>query len=388
MDFELSEEQRLLKRLARDLGDRFKDEVPVWERQDFIPPEDWERMRRALLEHQLLGLSVPEAYGGQGRPFLDLVLVLEEFGRCAPPLNWLMVSSSGGPVQILIALGSDFIKQEYLPRVIRGEMGCAVAMTEPEAGSATTDLATRAVLDGDDYVINGTKVFVGGSGSSELYVVYARLADRPGAAGIGALLVERDAPGLVFGKDSGLVGQRVATRREMIFRDCRVPRRNLVVQPGQFAGLMGAFNTERLQNSAWTLGMAQAAFEAALEYSQRRQQFGRPLCDFQMIQERLADMAVQLEAGRLLIYRAAAAVRDGSAPALASSIAKTFISEAGPRIIDTAIQIHGAYGLTRDLPLERLWRDARGMSIAAGTAQINKVRIVSELTGRRFNQRG
>src|SRR5262249_20581287 len=131
-----------------------------------------------------------------------------------------------------------------------------------------------------------------------------------------------------------------------------------------------------------------AAFEAALEYSQRRQQFGRPLCDFQMIQERLADMAVQLEAGRLLIYRAAAAVRDGSAPAPASSIAQTLISEAGPRIIDTAIQIHGAYGLTRDLPLERLWRDARGMSIAAGTAQINKVRIVSELTGRRFSQRG
>ncbi len=387
MDFQLSEEQQMLKKLVRSVADDFKAFVPEWERTGAIPDSAKESMRTALERHGLLGMTVPQNYGGQDRPFIDLVLVIEEFARYTQPLVWYVVGTSGGPVQIIIAFGSERIKNRYLTQLVSGRARCALAMTEPQAGSATTDLQTIAVPGKNGYILNGTKVFVGGAGSDQLYVVFASFDQKAGGRGIGALLLDKDSPGLTFGRDSGLISQRMTTRQEMVFQDCVVPAENLLVQPGHFGKLMGAFNTERIQNSAWSLGLAQGALEETLSYLQRRVQFGKKLVQFQMIQNIVADMVIGIEAGRFLVYRAATSVQAGTAPAYESALAKAFISEAAPRIIDSAIQVHGAYGLTTDLPLERMWRDARGLAIAAGTAQINKIRIVTEITGVKFDQR-
>lgn len=387
MDFEPTEEQQMLRALAREIGQRYRPHILEWEAGG-VPADVEREMIDTLQKRGLLGMTIPEEYGGQNRPFIDMIVVLEEFAKLAPPLAGMLLSSCSGPVQIIMAFGNEEIKRKYLSAIVRGEALVSVAMTEPDAGSATTELKTSATLVGDRYVINGTKVFVGGGGRHELYVVYVRLDGIQGARGVGALVVERGTPGLEFGRDLALLSQKFLSRYEVVFKDCAVPRENLLVKAGDFPKLMGSFNTERVHNSALCVGVAAAAFEDSLQYAQERRQFGKSLVEFQMIQDMLAEMATDLEAARLLVYRAATKVRDNQAPALDASYCKAFASKAARQITDMAVQIHGAYGLSGDLPIQRYWRDARGLAIAAGTEQIQKVRIVSELTGLRFNQRG
>jgi butyryl-CoA dehydrogenase len=387
MDFELSDEQRMIVATVRQISERFRPFVGEWERAGGVPPAANREVRDTLRDAGFLGMSIPEQYGGGGVAYLDFILALEEFNKFTPPLSRWAQSTAGGPAQLILASTNNIVREKYLRPLVTGEMEAAIAMSEAEVGSAVTDLQTRADADGDTYVVNGHKMWVGGGGDADIYDVFVRFDGIPGAKGVGGLVIERGTPGFSFGDDTGLVSQRFLTRRMLYFDNCRVPRENVLVQAGEFSRLMGAFNSERLQNTALILGCAGGAYELALMYAQERIQFGRPIVEFQLVQDMLAEMAVNLEAARMLLYRAATLTADGVTPALESSYCKLFSSQVAPRIIDLAIQVHGALGLSRDLPLERMWRDARGLALATGTVEVHKIRIVTELTGRRFDQR-
>jgi butyryl-CoA dehydrogenase len=386
MDFLLTEEQRRLKALVRDLAEKeFAPKAAGWDETGEV---DLGEIAVRLRDVGLLGMTIPEEYGGSGRPFLDFILALEELARVAYPPAFVLLSTCSGPVSIIQRLGSDAQRRRWLPPLVRGEMFCAVGMTEANAGSAASDVETTATLDGDAYVLDGSKLFVGGGGHVEIYVIFARFGGVPGPRGVGALVLEKGTPGFEFGQQIPFMGTRGIPRRELLFNRCRVPRAGVLVSEGGFARLMNDFNFERIHNATLSLGFAQGAFEQACAYVKQRRQFGRELCEFQGVQWMIADMATELEAARLLIYRAAAnADATGRADPLETSLAKRYASEAGIRVCDTALQLHGAYGYSKEFPLERFYRDARGIAIATGTVEIHKNNIASRVLGRKFSQR-
>lgn len=386
MDFLLTEEQRRLKALVRDLAEKeFAPKAAGWDETGEV---DLGEIAVRLRDVGLLGMTIPEEYGGSGRPFLDFILALEELARVAYPPAFVLLSTCSGPVSIIQRLGSDAQRRRWLPPLVRGETFCAVGMTEANAGSAASDVETTATLDGDAYVLDGSKLFVGGGGHVEIYVIFARFGGVPGSRGVGALVLEKGTPGFEFGQQIPFMGTRGIPRRELLFNRCRVPKTSVLVSEGGFARLMNDFNFERIHNATLSLGFAQGAFEQACTYVKQRRQFGRELCEFQGVQWMIADMATELEAARLLIYRAAAnADATGRADPLETSLAKRYASEMGIRVCDTALQLHGAYGYSKEFPLERFYRDARGIAIATGTVEIHKNNIASRVLGRKFSQR-
>ncbi len=263
----------------------------------------------------------------------------------------------------------------------------SVGMTEPEAGSALTDLTTRAVLKGDHYVLNGQKRFISGGGHSDWYMVYVRLSDRKGHKGIGGIVAEKGSPGFSFGKQEEFMGLHGMHSCDLIFEDCLVPKENLIIPEGGFAKLMQAFDVERCGNATQSLGIAWGALEAAKKYSKERMAFGKPICEFQAIQLLLADMAMKVEAARLLIYRAVVNAGNGLPSVFESSVAKCFANEIGKEVTDMAMQVFGGYGYSKEYPIERMLRDSRGWPLAGGTVQIQRINIASAMLGRRFNQR-
>jgi len=385
MDFQLTEEHRMLKRLAHDVAEKeFRPKAAEWdEKAEFLPQECFKK----LADLGFLGLPIPERYGGQGRGALEAILVIEELARVCRLAAWPVFESSVGPVRVIEQFGTEGLKERYLPPVCRGEMTIAVGMTEPEAGSALTDLRTRAVLDGDHYVINGQKRFVSGGGEAQAYVVYVRLSQQVGARGIGGIVVDKGTPGFSFGKQERFMGLRGIPSSDLIFEDCRVPKENLVVPEGGFSKLMTVFDLERCGNATMCLGIAQGALEESLKYSQERKQFGKDICEFQAIQFMLADMALKVEAARLLIYRAVVNAGEGLPSVVESNLAKCFANEMVREVAGLALQLHGGYGYSQDYPIERMLRDGWGWGVAGGTIQVQKVRIASQLLNRRFDQR-
>lgn len=262
-----------------------------------------------------------------------------------------------------------------------------IGMTEPEAGSALTDLKTKAVLQDGYYVVNGQKRWVSGGGKCQAFVVLVRLTGELGAKGIGVLIIETGTPGFTFGKQERLMGLHGHPITDLIFDDCRVPRENLLLPAGRFRDLLTATNIERLGEGATVLGIAQGAFEEALKYSQERKQFGKDICEFQAIQFMLADMAMKLESARLLLYKAAANSTAKGAIPLEAEMAKCACSQMAREVTSAALQIHGGYGYSKEYPVERMMRDAWVYGIAGGTEQMNKIVIAQELLHRRFDQR-
>ncbi len=386
MDFQLTVEQSQLKALVRQMAEKeFAPKAALWDERGTV---DLAEIAAPLRRIGILGMTIPEQYGGMGRPFFEFILALEELARVAYPPAFVLLSTCSGPVAIILRLGSEEQRRRYLPPLVSGEKFCAMAMTEAEAGSAASDLATAARRDGDDCLLDGHKLFVGGGGQFDLYVVFARFGGVPGPKGVGALILEKNAPGFSFGQQIPFMGTRGIPRQELLFNQCRVARENVLVTEGGFARLMNEFNYERIHNSALSLGFAQGAFDAACRYIKERRQFGRELCEFQGVQWMVADMATELEAARLLVYRAAAnADARGEADALETSLAKRYASEMSLKVCDTALQLHGAYGYSKDFPLERIYRDARGIAIATGTVEIHKNLIAARVLGRRFSQR-
>ncbi len=343
--------------------------------------------REQLGELGFLGIAHEEKYGGAGAPFSHALAVIEEFGKVCRPAAFQIFEANTGPAQALARLGSEEQRMRWLPDIIAGKKTMAVAISEPDAGSAATDMTTKAVATGDGFVVNGTKRWISNGGEADLYLVYARLSDAPGSRGIGAIVVESTMPGVSFGAPERLMGFRGIPSADVILQDVVVPKENLVVQAGDFPKLFGAFSIERMGNATMSLAIGQAALDKSIQYVQERKQFGKDIIDFQSIQSILADMLLQVDSSRLLIERAAKSVDEGLPNALHVSLAKCAANEMAKRVSDLAIQVHGGNGYTEEYGLERLHRDSHGWAIAGGTPAMQRTRIVTELLGRRFDQR-
>ena len=316
MDFTLTEEQRALQAAARAFARGEMMTVAEATERDAAPlSRDWVKR---YAEMGFLGVNVATAYGGLGLGNVDAFRVLEEFAKISSAVAFPIFESVAGPVHALAHFADDALKRQVIPAVCRGEMIVAVAMSEPDAGTALTDLRTQAEVRGDRIVINGAKRWCSGGGHSDAYLVYCRLAETPGARGIGAVYVEKDTPGLTFGEQEQLMGFRGIPDADLYFDQVTVPLDHLVVPAGGFPKLMQAFDLERCGNATMALGQASGALDEALVWVQDRQQFGKPIVEFQAVQLKLAEMAMRVEAARLLIYRA-----EGGLPSiLDSSIAK------------------------------------------------------------------
>lgn len=385
MDFSLNEEQIALQETVRRFAEAELLDI-ARHVEDHDQPPSREVVKR-FAEMGFLGVNLNPALGGVGLGHLEAVLVLEEIAKISPAVAFPVFESCFGPVLAIQHFAPEVLKRRVIPKVCKGEMMIAVAMSEPDAGSALTDLKTRAVVRNDHIAISGQKRWCSGAGHADAYVVYCRMSDEPGAKGIGAVLVESDATGFRFGERERHMGFRGVTSCDMYFDEVEVSADNLVVPAGGFRQLMEAFDLERCGNTTMSLAIAQSAFDHALAYVQERQQFGKPLVDFQAVQMSLAEMKMKLDASRLLLYRAVVNAEAGLPSIADSSIAKCFANEMVREVTGKAMQLMGGYGYSKAFPIEQKMRDGWGWGIAGGSIDIQKVNIAAALVGRRFSQR-
>ncbi|MFK7957942.1 MAG: acyl-CoA dehydrogenase family protein [Lysobacterales bacterium] len=385
MDFRPSEEQTQLRDAARKYADERMVAVAQHCEETNEPPSV--EVRKALAEHGFLGINVDEKYGGMGRPHLDALIVLEQFARISTAAAFPVFESCVGPIKAIEKFASESLRERVLPKVCSGDIQVSICMSEPNAGTALTDLTTQAKQQGDSLVINGQKRWTSGGGHADGYVVYCRMSGDPGAKGIGAVYVEKDAEGLSFGKHEALMGWRGVGHCDLYFDNVTVPMENQIVPAGGFKKLMQAFDLERCGNATMSMGLAVGALEQATAYVQEREQFGKPVIDFQAIQIRLAEMAMEVEASRLLIHRAVYNASTGHPSIFESSTAKCFANQIVRSVCVNAMQVMGGYGFAKEYGMEQRVRDSFGWGLAGGTIDVQKTNIASALVGRRFNQR-
>ncbi|EJU12257.1 MULTISPECIES: acyl-CoA dehydrogenase family protein [Sphingomonadaceae] len=386
MNFKLTEDQLQLQEAARTFARAELPAIAAELERDNKPPS--RALVKRYAEMGFLGINVSSDLGGLGLGNIEALIVLEEFGKISSAVGFPIFESSVGPVRAIEHFASDTLKKRVVPAVCSGDMVVAVSMSEPDAGSALTDLKTKGVVKGDKLIINGTKRWCSGGGHSDAYVVYCRLSDDPGAKGIGAVLVEKDAPGISFGPNEELMGFRGVPSSDINFDDCEVPLDNVIVQAGGgFKKLMEAFDLERCGNATMSLAQASGALEDVSVYVQERKQFGKPIAEFQAVQIKLAEMQMKIEAARLLIWRAASLAEDGLPSVLHSSTGKCFANTIAREVTGDAMQLMGAYGYSKEFPMERRLRDSWGWGIAGGAIDIQKVNIAGAMLGRRFDQR-
>jgi len=301
-----------------------------------------------------------------------MVAVVEELAKVFGTVARIVVDANTAIPKAILEHGTDAQKQAWLPLIAQGDKP-AIAITEPQAGSAATSMKTSAVIEGDEIVLNGEKCWITGAGVSRLYLVFARFGDTPGAAGIGAVLVDGETPGLNVTRVPMMMGVRGMPEGDVRFENCRVPAQNLLVPPGDgFKKLMRCYNLQRVGAATVALGIAQGALDHAIDYAAARRQFGKPIGDFQGIRWMLADMHMKLESARLLVYRAASDLSDGYPDKVNAALAKVTASEAAIAVTNAALQIHGANGYSCDYPIERMVRDARMFAIGGGTAEMQR----------------
>ena len=385
MDFSLSAEQQALI----DTTQKFAHaELPALakeiEKTNTPPPRS---LLKRYAELGLMGVNLPAKYGGGEMSHLDAVLVLEELAKISCAVAFPVFESSFGPALAIAHFAPEEMRARILPKICSGDMIVAVSMSEPQAGTALTDLKTNGVITQDKVIVNGTKRWCSGAGHADAYVVYCRLSDAPGAKGIGAVLIEKEASGFSFGAAEHHMGFRGIPSADMFFDNVEIPTSNIVVPAGGFKQLMEAFDLERCGNTTMSLACAQSAFDTALEYVQEREQFGKPLVDFQAVQLSLAEMKMKLDGARLLLYRAVVSAQKGLPSIADSSIAKCYANEITREVTGAALQLMGGYGYSAAYPMEQKMRDAWGWGIAGGAIDVQKTNIASALVGRRFNQR-
>jgi len=370
MDFSLDEMQRLLTRTARELAEsELAADAFTWE--DEFP---WPNVEK-LADAGLLGIAIDEAYGGGGLSPLEVLLVQEEIGRVCPDSAHVVSRSSMGAPRAVDELGSEDLKERYLPAVCAGERVMSIAISEAEAGSDATNMTTTAEEDGDDLVLNGSKLWVTKSDVADVFLVYVRFPE-----GIGAVMVEDDDPGFERGEE--YVNMHGGVQGELVFDDCRIPQsRTLVRGEDALVTLLKTFNVERCHNAMMCVTVARNAFEKALAYAQEREQFDQPIGDFQAIEHKIADMAMRIETARLAVLYAAATVdQDVGLPSRAqTSIAKVYANEVGESVLSDAVQIFGANGYMRGHPVEYMYRMVRGWKIAGGTVEVHRNGIARTL---------
>ncbi|MGW0608075.1 acyl-CoA dehydrogenase family protein [Streptomyces sp. NPDC002640] len=379
MNLGLSEEQAAVQELARDFVAReITPNVVAWDRAEQVDRS----LVKKLGEVGFLGLTIDEEYGGSGGDHLAYCLVTEELGRGDSSVRGIVSVSLGLVTKTVQSWGTEEQKRAWLPRLTSGEaLGC-FGLTEPGTGSDAGNLVTRAVRDGDDYVINGTKMFITNGTWADVAIVFARSTDAPGHKGVSAFLVPTDTPGLTRNTVHGKLGLRGQATAELVLEDVRVPASALLGPEGKgFTIAMSTLAKGRMSVAAGCVGIAQAALDCAVEYAGQREQFGKTIAHHQLVQELLADIALDVDAARLLVWRVADLIDRGQPFAVEASKAKLFASEAAVRCANNALQVFGGYGFIDEYPAGKLLRDARVMTLYEGTSQIQKLLIGRALTG-------
>ncbi len=379
MDFNLTKEQQMIKKMVREFAEKeVKPLASELDETERFPDETIEKMAKL----NILGLTIPKEYGGVYVDGVSYAIVIEELSRvCASTGVITAVHNSIAPFPI-IKYGTEEQKKKYLPKLAGGEYLGAFSLTEPNAGTDAGGLQTTAEKDGDEYVLNGTKIFVTNGPQAGVSTILAKTDKTKGARGISAFLVERGTPGFTIGTLESKMGIRGSHQCEYVLENCRIPQRNLVGKEGMgFKIAMQALDHGRVGIAAQALGIAQGALEEAVKYAKEREQFGRPLGKFQAIQWMLADMETEIQASRFLVYSAAALKTTGKRFSKEAAMAKLFASETATRVVNKAVQIHGGYGYTRDYPVERFFRDSKITEIYEGTSEVQRMVISGSLLG-------
>jgi len=377
MDLQFTEEQKLIQKMTRDFAE--KELAPLAAHLDETGEVPFDNLKK-MGELGLMGLTAPEEWGGGGADTVSYCIAIEELSKACASTSIVMAVQNSLVNYIIARFGTDEQKEKYLRKLVTGEYIGAFALTEPEAGSDAAALRTTAVRDGDYYVINGTKHFITNGAFADVIVLFAMTDKTKRHRGITAFLVEKGTPGFTVGKEENKMGIRGTNTNELIFEDCRVPVANRLGEEGMgFKIAMIALDAGRIGVGAQAVGIAQAAFDAALEYAKTREQFGGPIAQLQAIQWMLADMATRIEAARLLVYKAALKKDSGERYTKEAAMAKLFASETAAFVVDCAVQIHGGYGYMKEYPVERYYRDARITRIYEGTSEIQRLVIANQL---------
>ncbi|MDQ0219454.1 acyl-CoA dehydrogenase family protein [Peribacillus cavernae] len=376
----LSEEEKMLRRSVRSVVK--KHIAPLAQKLDEEEGFPWEQIR-SLADLGILGILTPEEYGGAAGSKLAYVLAVEEVAKGCAATALVFFTQTHGALSLLLA-GSEEQKQKYLPQIASGEILGAIAITEPNAGSDAAGMATIAVRDGNEYILNGNKVFITTGDKADVITVFAKTDPDARHKGMSAFLVEKGTPGLIVGKTEKKMGVRGSSTAELIFENCRIPAENLIGLEGEgFRICMEACDYTRISTAAQALGIAQGAFDIAFQYAQERKQFGKSIYDFQAIQFMLVDMFTEITNARLLLYQSAKLIDEGSREfTMEASMAKAYCSEVAGRVTDSAVQILGGYGYIRDYQVERMMRDAKITQIYDGTSQIQRMVIARNMLKR------
>lgn len=383
MDFNLSEEHKMLRDTIYNFA--VKEIGPIAEeidKKDEMP--EW--IFRKLGKLGVLGITIPEKYGGAGSDILSQVLVIEQLARVSPSIALSYGAHSNLCMHNLFRNGNENQRQKYLPSLCTGEKIGALGLTEPGAGSDALSISTTAKKVGNEYILNGTKTFITNGPVADVIIIYAKTDKTKGPKGITAFIVESNFPGFSKGKKIEKMGHRGSPTGELIMEDCRVPEENILLGENKgISVMMSGLDIERAIFSAEPVGIAQAAFDYALKYSKERVQFGQPICNFQLIQAKLADMYTQIEAARLMAYKAAILAQEIEGDGKRTEIHKfaaaalLFAAEVAMKVTLEAVQIHGGYGYTLEYPVNRLMRDAKLIEIGGGTNEIRRLIIAREL---------
>jgi alkylation response protein AidB-like acyl-CoA dehydrogenase len=377
MEFELNEEQQQIKRTIREFAEsELRPHVLEWDEAAHFPID----LRPKFAELGILGVLFPEEYGGAGMGYMEYATIIEEISRVDPSIGLSVAAhNSLGAGHIYIA-GSEAQKQKYLVPLAKGESFAAWGLTEPSSGSDASSMRTTAVRRGKGWVLSGSKNFITNATFAETTVVLAITDRTAGSHGISAFILEKGTKGFSVAKKENKLGMRASDTAALVFDDCFLPDSNLIGEPGQgFIQAMKVLDGGRISIAALAVGIAQGAYEAALKYSKERHQFGRSIAEFQAIQFKLADMATQIDAARLLTYRAAAMKNNGRTTTKESSMAKLFASEVAVRVSEESVQIHGGYGYIKDYPAEKYWRDSKLCTIGEGTSEIQRTVIARQI---------
>ena len=378
----LTQAEEDLKARARELAEA--EIAPRAAEVDETQEYPWDHVER-LTKAGFLGMTIPPEYGGQGLTYFDAVLVVEEMARVCGVTGRIVVEANMGAIGAIMKYGSEKQKKMAAEIVLAGDKP-AICITEPEAGSAATEMTTSAVKKGDRYIINGKKHWITGGGVSRLHLVFARVMENGQSQGIAGFIAVRDeTKGLSIPRREPTMGLRGIPEAEIVFEDMEVPEDMVVIPPEGlrrgFAGLMNAYNGQRVGAGTMALGIAQGAYEHALAYVKERHQFGRPIAEFQGLQWILADMSIGIEASRALLHKAARNAGSGFPDMREAAQAKILASETAVKVTNDALQLHGAAGYSRNLPIERMIRDARMFTIGGGTAQILRTQVAGSILG-------
>ena len=380
MDFNLTEEQIAFQNSVRSLADKYLKEGNLRRAHDPLFPKD---IAKLFSKNSLMGITLPEKDGGQGGKLMDAVLAIEQVALICPRSADVIQAGSFGPIRTFAEYATDYQKEKYLKKLLNGEMVIGLGMTEPNAGSAVTDLTTKAVKDGKGFRVSGSKVFTSNSPDADIFLIYVRYHER--ISGIGSVIMDTSMPGFSKGKSSKYTnGEEWCA---LYFDNVYIPEENVLLGPGGFKKQISGFNAERIGNSARSLALGEFAFNVAKEYALTREQFGKKICEFQGIQWKFSDMKIQIEAGRLLLYRAAINADRGFPSSKETSIAKAFCNKAGFEISNEAMQVMGGTGYSQESLVEYCFRKSRGWQIAGGSTEMMKNRIAEDIFERRFSQR-